>query len=47
MVDFSSENGDLLRCRNPDFGRITIDPDDFDMDLVTDDNALINFSRQN
>ena len=47
MVDFSSENGDLPRCRNPDLDRVTIDPNDFDINLVTDDNALINFSRKN
>ena len=45
MVDFSSENGDLLRCLNPDFDLIRIYLRDFDMDLVTDHNALINFSR--
>ena len=45
MVDFSSENGDLPRCRNPDLDGITVYPNDFDIDLVTDDNALINFSR--
>jgi len=33
----------LLRCGNPDFDGINSDPDDFDIDLVTDDNALINF----
>ena len=45
VVDFSSEDGDLLRCLNPDFDGITIYPGDFDMDLVTDDNAFINFPR--
>jgi hypothetical protein len=45
VVDFGSENGDLLRCVNPDFDGIAIDPRDFDMDLVTDHNAFIHFSR--
>ena len=33
MIDFRSENGDLLRCLNPDFDGIAIDPRDFDMDF--------------
>jgi hypothetical protein len=45
VVDFGSENGDFLRRVNPDFDGIAIDPRDFYMDLVTDHNAFIHFSR--
>jgi hypothetical protein len=40
-----SGNGHLLRRGNPFFDDVTIDPYNLDMDLITDDNALINFSR--
>jgi len=45
VVDLGSENGDFLWCVNPDFDGIAIDPCDFNMDLVTDHNAFIHFSR--
>jgi hypothetical protein len=45
VVDLGSENGYFLWCVNPDFDGITIDPCDFDMDVVTDHDAFIHFSR--
>ena len=45
VVDFSSQNGDLLGRLNSDFDGITIDSGDFDIDLLPDHHAFVNFSR--
>ena len=45
LIDFRSENRDLLWRLYSDLNGITVDPGDFNMNIVTDDDALVDLSR--
>lgn len=43
-VNFCTENGDFPRRLDADFDRVAVDPGHFYSDLVSDYDALIDFS---